>query len=160
MMRKLAVTVFALSLVALGCGSDEGTPPKNDAGAQDGPKVDATMGPDTQVQNPDAPLGPDTTLGPDSSIADVAVAVEAGKTDEPTLAAEVQTAIEAGRNPETREVGRPEVGLESGQPDTTAVRLETQGAEPAATDGGPDVQATEAAPALDGGVEIDAESNG
>ena len=31
MMKKLVATVFALSLTALGCGSDNGTPPKTDA---------------------------------------------------------------------------------------------------------------------------------
>jgi hypothetical protein len=48
MMKKLAVTVFALSLAAIGCGSDSGSKP-DAAGKTDGPP-----GAETQVI-PDAP---------------------------------------------------------------------------------------------------------
>ena len=54
MMKKLAATVFVLSLAAFGCGSDDGTPKKDAA-----PKLDA--GPDTQVA-PDVPIQPDTPI--------------------------------------------------------------------------------------------------
>ena len=52
MMKKLAVTAFALSLTALGCGSDSGG--KNDAA----PKKDVQPGAEVQV-SPDAAWGPE-----------------------------------------------------------------------------------------------------
>jgi hypothetical protein len=59
MMKKLVVTVFAVSLAALGCGSDDGTPAKKDAGPDTGkdaitkndvaPKLDQTIQPGPEV---------------------------------------------------------------------------------------------------------------
>ena len=59
MMKKLVVTVFVVSLAALGCGSDDGTPAKKDAGPDTGkdaitkndvaPKLDQTIQPGPEV---------------------------------------------------------------------------------------------------------------
>jgi hypothetical protein len=48
MMKKLAVTVFVVSLAAIGCGSDSGTPDKKDSGTSDTPT--------TQTDGPGAKL--------------------------------------------------------------------------------------------------------
>lgn len=155
MTRKLAVTLFALSLAAFGCGSDEGTPAKTDTSvAQDGPKtIDAVLGPDSPAQTPDAPLGPDAPLNPDTAIVnpDASPAVEAGKLDVQGL--EAQQVVEVGR-PDGREAGRPEIG----QPES-GVRLEVQAPDTVqpVLDGGVDAQVTEAAPALDAEPAVDAE---
>jgi hypothetical protein len=60
MMRKLAVTVFALSLAALGCGSDSGNK-NNDVGG--GPGVDGAAK-DTagDVAQPDTSIAPDGAI--------------------------------------------------------------------------------------------------
>jgi hypothetical protein len=62
MMKKLAVAVFALSLTALGCGSDDGGG-KTDAA----PKLD-TVGAEVVTQ-PDVPVGPEA--GPETQKPDV-----------------------------------------------------------------------------------------
>ncbi len=155
MTRKLAVTVFALSLAALGCGSDEGTPVKTDTSvAQDGPKtIDAVLGPDSPAPTPDTALGPDAALNPDTAIVnpDAGPAVEAGKLDVQGL--DLQPISDVAR-PDGREVDRPEIG----QPDG-GVRLDVQAPDTVQPllDGGADAQVTEAAPALDGGPAVDAE---
>ena len=56
MTRKLAVSVFAISLAVIGCGSDDGTPTKNDA-------------------------GPDAVVKLDTSSADVLVKLDVNKLD-------------------------------------------------------------------------------
>jgi len=75
MMRKLAVTVFALSFAALGCGSDSGSKTPDTAVTPDGgpkaevagPVVDATGTPDIAMGETQPPV--DTakveTAGPD-----------------------------------------------------------------------------------------------
>jgi len=56
MMRKLAVTVFALSLAALGCGSDSGTKTPDSAVSLDSGKTDVVVNPaDAPVTPADAP---------------------------------------------------------------------------------------------------------
>ena len=61
MMRKLAVTVFALSLAAFGCGSDSGNQ-NNDlgGGSTDGAAKDTA--PAVDVAQTDAPIGVDTSV--------------------------------------------------------------------------------------------------
>lgn len=84
MMRKLAVTAFVLSLAALGCGSDNGTSPK-DTGVPDGANVKTDVG-----TNKDVAQG--TEAGPEVQV-DVAQGTEGGaKLD--VAAAEVS--LEAG----------------------------------------------------------------
>ena len=64
MMRKLAVTVFALSLAALGCGSDSGTKTPDSAVTPDGGKT-----PDAYVaQGVDAPAPDTTSMGAEVQI--------------------------------------------------------------------------------------------
>lgn len=65
MMRKLAVTVFALSLAALGCGSDSGTKtPDTGVAAEAGhPTVDS--------QIPDAPMGTEVQAQLDTAMVEV-----------------------------------------------------------------------------------------
>ncbi len=89
MMRKLAVTVFALSLSAFGCGSDSGSN-KPDTGMgvdsgkteSDAPIADAPVGPEVQVgvdgQAVDGPSvdmahGEDVTPGVDAPAIDAQV---------------------------------------------------------------------------------------
>jgi hypothetical protein len=63
MMKKLAVTVFVVSLAAIGCGSDDGTPAKTDAAnpdvmtKADGPaaKLDVNVQTDTPMKQDVAP---------------------------------------------------------------------------------------------------------
>lgn len=64
MMRKLAVTVFALSLAALGCGSDSGTKTPDSATASpDGGKTpDAYVAPVVDTGAADAPAGPEVQV--------------------------------------------------------------------------------------------------
>jgi hypothetical protein len=60
MMKKLAVTVFVLSLAAIGCGSDSGTPKKDsgtDAKGIDTQSIDVQVKTDLSVTVPDAPVG-------------------------------------------------------------------------------------------------------
>ena len=60
MMRKLAVTVFALSLAALGCGSDSGNQ-NNDVGG--GPGVDgAAKDTAADVAQPDTSIASDGAI--------------------------------------------------------------------------------------------------
>jgi hypothetical protein len=71
MMRKLAVTVFALSLAALGCGSDSGNPAPDTGVAIDGAKTDVvTPNPDI-AQTPDAPMGLEVQAKVDVSTPDL-----------------------------------------------------------------------------------------
>jgi hypothetical protein len=70
MMRKLAVTVFALSLAALGCGSDSGTQNPDVGGGTDSSTLKDTA-PVTDVALPD------TSIGTDTATVDVAVKLDA-----------------------------------------------------------------------------------
>jgi hypothetical protein len=82
MMKKLVVTVFALSLTALGCGSDDGG--KKDAA----PKLDGPVGVEVQTQ-PDVPVvNPDVPVSGPEVQADQAIAVDQ------TQAVEVQPTVE------------------------------------------------------------------
>ncbi len=72
MMKKLAVTVFALSLAAIGCGSDSGTPAKKDATVDtktidsqsiDTVKTDTAIGPEAGAETQaDKPISPDQAV--------------------------------------------------------------------------------------------------
>jgi len=62
MMKKLAVTVFVVSLAAIGCGSDDGTPEKKDSSSPDSTitKTDGSATKlDVNVQT-DSPMKMDT----------------------------------------------------------------------------------------------------
>jgi len=69
MMRKLAVTVFAISFAALGCGSDSGTPNTVDTGTTT-PGVDSGVKKDTSA-TPDVYVAVDTSSVPDVFVAPV-----------------------------------------------------------------------------------------
>ena len=83
MMRKLAVTVFVLSLAALGCGSDSGNP-NNDVGG--GPGVDGAAkdtGGAVDLAQTDTPIGIDTAIDavkPDAAV-DQNTAIDTAKVD-------------------------------------------------------------------------------
>jgi septal ring-binding cell division protein DamX len=98
MMRKLAVTVFVVSLAALGCGSDNGTPTRTDTGVTpDGSKPtdvankDVASGPDTAI-NPD--LGPDVAQGGSEAGTQIEVPVVTGEVGR----SEANPAIDAGKD--------------------------------------------------------------
>jgi hypothetical protein len=81
MMRKLAVTAFALSLAALGCGSDSGTKPTPDTGvAIDSAKPDVVTTP-TDTATPDLTIQvtPDTGT-PDLAAVDAAIVPDVAQT--------------------------------------------------------------------------------
>jgi hypothetical protein len=64
MMKKLAVTVFVLSLTAVGCGSDNGTPAKKDSAPPDTKVTDTATQPDAPpVNGPE--VGKDVAVGPE-----------------------------------------------------------------------------------------------
>jgi len=133
MMKKLAVTVFALSFTALGCGSDDGG--KKDAA----PKLDTLPGAEVQVDTPIQPDGPlsgpevqaDKPIGPEVQAVEVQ-AVEVQRV-------EVQ-AVEAGIDTARVEAQPP---VDGGTPDA-----------PIGIDGGKlDAPPAEAAKPIDGGVD-------
>jgi len=124
MIRKLSVTVLALSFAALGCGSDNGTPPK-EAGPPDVAPRDIGVGPDLtppppdlkptpdvpqqpDVAAPDLPMGPDVPkgeagLGVDGPGVDVETVVDTGglqgEAQEPDLAPAIDGGIiDSGTN--------------------------------------------------------------
>ncbi len=71
MMRKLAVTVFALSLSAFGCGSDSGgNKPDTAVGVDSGKTTDTIV---TDAPIADTPLTPDTQVGMDGPVVDAPV---------------------------------------------------------------------------------------
>jgi hypothetical protein len=70
MMRKLAVTVVALSLAALGCGSDSGTKTPDASPKLDVAKADVSPGPEVQAI-PDAPVGQEVQVPLDTAKLDV-----------------------------------------------------------------------------------------
>jgi len=142
MMKKLVVTLFALSLTALGCGSDDGG--KKDAA----PKLDTPPGAEVQPQT-DVPItktdvpvtGPevqvDKPIGPEVQAVEVqAVEVQAVEVQK----VEVQ-AVEVGIDGKPIDV-QPKV--DGGTPDV-----------PVGIDGGKadTQQPTEAGKAIDGGVD-------
>ena len=129
MMKKLVVTVFALSLTALGCGSDDGG--KKDAA----PKMDTLPGVEVQAPIPDAPWGPEVQ----------APGVEAGQPD--TKPAIDQAVDQASPTDVPMDQAVP---MDAGTPDTNmGVDMS-----PVTVDGGAiDAQETEAGPAIDGGMD-------
>ena len=133
MMKKLVVTVFALSLTALGCGSDDGG--KKDAARPDGPPG-AEVQTDTPIQ-PDGPLtGPEVQA--DKPIGPEVQAVEVQRVE--VQAVEVQ-AVEVGIDTARVEAQRP---VDGGTPDA-----------PIGIDGGKlDAPPAEAAKPIDGGVDV------
>jgi hypothetical protein len=76
MMRKLAVTVFAMSLTLIGCGSSSTS--KKDA-AGDAAKDTVVVSPDTSPKIPDT--GVLDTKVADTAVADVSIADTAPKAD-------------------------------------------------------------------------------
>jgi hypothetical protein len=99
MMKKLAVTVFVLSLAGLGCGSDSGTTPRKDAG----PEVRSeTGGPGPEVQPDVAVTGPEVSLEvqadkpatPDEGVDQTVTPLDVGA--DRTPAGEVQPTVEVG----------------------------------------------------------------
>ncbi len=101
MMRKLAVSVFVLSLAAFGCGSDNGTTDKTDTAVPlDGPGAKMDVKQDAPSTIPDAPSTPDMgkDMAPGSEVkppvdvqpSEAGQLGEVGKTDvQPTV--DVQT---------------------------------------------------------------------
>ena len=81
MMRKLAVTVFALSLAALGCGSDSGTKTTDSAVT---PPLDGAKA-DTIVPNTDSPVA-DVPIGTEVQVALDGAKIEVSAVDSPLLA--------------------------------------------------------------------------
>ena len=77
MMRKLAVTVFALSLAAFGCGSDSGTKTPDSATPLDSAK------PDTTVPNTDGPAVADVPIGTEVQVALDGAKIEVQAVDSP-----------------------------------------------------------------------------
>jgi len=136
MMKKLAVTIFALSFAALGCGSDDGTPNKDS-----GPKLDGLPGLEVQVNGPEVQVnGPEVQVnGPEVGAPDKApdvnvpldgtTVLDAGAPDVPIVI------IDGGIDAPVTEAGR--------TVDTRVV----------------DAKATEAGPAVDGGA-VDVGSRG
>jgi hypothetical protein len=70
MMRKLAVTVFAFSLAALGCGSDSGTNPVDTGVASEAGKTDVYVAPAIDTSPADAPIGADAYIPLDTAKVD------------------------------------------------------------------------------------------
>ena len=126
MMRKLAVTIFALSLAALGCGSDSGNQ-NNDVGG--GPSADGPTAKDTAPAIDVAQ--PDTSIVLDGAI-DVTVKQDAS-VDQNTAIDTAQ--VDGGAKVDTNSVDT-KVGVDGGAGvdtgtgssiDTTAVDAETVG---------------------------------
>jgi hypothetical protein len=80
MIRKLVITVFALSFAALGCGSDSGNPAKTDSAASEAGSKDQASGLETQAT--DAPAV-DVQIGPDGPAIDVPQSPVDGAVDAP-----------------------------------------------------------------------------
>ncbi len=103
MMKKLAVTVFALSLTALGCGSDSGT--KTDAAKPDTkPPVEVQPQPDVPVAGPEAgpEAQPDLNKGPDlAQPIDVAKPIDVAPVDlaKPVDVGQIDGGTDAPINP-------------------------------------------------------------
>jgi hypothetical protein len=111
MMRKLAVTVFVLSLAALGCGSDSGTPSKADtAVSPDGssvkPETNSDQAIGAETQSPDLAID----LAQGSEVKAEVQLSEAGSTSE---AGQV---TEAGIKPEVNKPVDVQPGVDQGTP--------------------------------------------
>jgi hypothetical protein len=129
MMKKLAVTVFVLSLAAVGCGSDSGTLKKDGS-----PDVKTDVAPQPDTNQPDKAMGTEVQLSGPEVQADKPIPVDVTTADT-TPKVEVQ-AVEAG-------------GI-----DVSGTGIDGAGNDaPIVIDGGTvDVQPTEAAPAVDAGA--------
>jgi len=93
MMRKLAVTVFALSLAALGCGSDSGT--KTDGPvtpALDGGKTDTTVPVDGVA---DAPIGAETQVALDTASVESQQALDQAQSLDQAATLDTSTVVDA-----------------------------------------------------------------
>jgi hypothetical protein len=130
MMKKLAVTVFALSLAAIGCGSDSGGKP--DAGKTDGPP-----GAEVQVV-PDAPVQPDV----------VQPAVETGQPDKPAVEVNAPDAPAIDQSMDMPAV------------DGTSPVIDGGIDAPAIDGGAVDTAKTEAGTGVDGGTGVDSQKVG
>jgi hypothetical protein len=98
MMRKLAVTVFALSFAALGCGSDSGTSnlvdtgitPAVDSGAKDTSAADAHVTPDVTAATVDTAKQDDVATPSDVAVSnDTNTQVDVGLTVDASAQADV-----------------------------------------------------------------------
>lgn len=124
MMKKLAVTVFALSLTALGCGSDDGG--KKDAA----PKADTQPGAEVQP-TPDAPWGPEVQApGVEVGQPDTKPAVDEAVDQAPPADVSLDQPVQIDGN-------TVDVGADKPKVDSSTV----------------DVQPTEAGHGIDGGVD-------
>jgi hypothetical protein len=97
MMRKLAVTVFVLSLAAVGCGSDSGTPSKSDTSVQpDGAKAEVAVVPDAPANqdSADVAVGPETTPPVDTAQSEANTVLDGGKAD--TQVVDVTPTVDGG----------------------------------------------------------------
>jgi hypothetical protein len=88
MMRKLAVTVFVLSVAALGCGSDSGDKPDTGTVVEAGQK-DMAPGPDQAMGTPD--MG--TDMG---STAEVMAPVDTQMVDTGSVVVPVDGGVDSG----------------------------------------------------------------
>jgi hypothetical protein len=117
MMKKLVVTVFVVSLAALGCGSDDGTPAKKDAGPDMGkdaitkndvaPKLDQTIQPGPEVGRD---TQPDQAVQVDQGSLDMGT-MDVGSLDQGTM--DVQAIDGAGAD---KPITPPDGGAMDGQP--------------------------------------------
>lgn len=124
MMRKLAVTVFAFSLSALGCGSDSGTKATPDtAVAIDAGKTDV-VSPDAQVA--DAPNGPEAQVVLDAAKLDLPAVDQAQVIDQALVTDQAQVidqakaidqappAIDTAKSVDTQGIDGPKPVLDGG----------------------------------------------
>lgn len=125
MMRKLAV-VFVLSLAAVGCGSDNGTPNKADTGT-------------TEVSKPGVDMGKDSTVIDTSITNDTAMDQAAPDTQvNGEVQAEAGQVNEAGQKPETKIDGGTDTTKVDGGVDTQVGEAGQTVDTSAAVDGGVD----------------------
>jgi hypothetical protein len=137
MMKKLVVTVFAVSLAALGCGSDDGTPNKDS-----GPKLDGLPGLEVQVNGPEVQVN-----GPE-------VQVSGPEVGAPDKAPDVNVPIDGTTVVDGGAPDQPIVIIDGGDIDAPVTE-----AGPTVDTGAADAKATEAGPAVDGGT-VDVGSRG
>jgi hypothetical protein len=135
MMRKLAVTAFALSLAALGCGSDSGTKPTPDTGvALDGAKTDVVS--QDVGQTPDVvPAGPEVQVALDGPSADVPLVL-----DSPVLLDQAQVldqapqiVVDAPKQVDTQAIDGPKPVLDGG---VETPRVDSGAVDSGSVDGG------------------------
>jgi hypothetical protein len=112
MMRKLAVTVFALSLAALGCGSDSGTKPVDTGVSSEvGKTPDAYVAPGVDTGAADAPMGPEVAL--DAGKIDATVA-DAPAVDQAQGIDTAPQAIDAPKGIDVQAIDSPKTPLDGG----------------------------------------------